>query len=90
MEKYVLWFKVSMNNIVFMHMFNPKAYLPHILSYCLFWEPSHLFEIMIKIFSQAGLENKISCIFINKEVIKIDNMRMNQKGLYFYLSYKLL
>lgn len=88
-QKDVLRLKIAMQDIISMHVLNSLANLLNIFSHNFFRKFTDFFQILIQIFAQTRLKDKICCLLINKKVVKMNYMRMVHKTLNFYLSDKL-
>ena len=76
MQQDVLGLEVSVQDIVLMHMLYPLANLLDIFSHYLLRESANFLQILIKVLTQTGLKDEIGSLFINEEVIEVDNMRV--------------
>jgi hypothetical protein len=89
-EQDVLRLQISMQNIILMHVFDSLANLFHIFPYYSLRKTSCVLQVLIEIPSQTRLKYQVGCLLIDKEVIKMDYMRMTEKTLDLYFTDELL
>ena len=86
----VLRLEVAVQDVVGVHVQHGCTDLPDPLLDCLLWDLARFFEVLVKIFAQAGLKHQISGVVVNEEVVKFDDMRMIEEALYLDLPHELL
>jgi len=75
-----------MDDLVFVHVVECSANLTDNISGHVLRNSPSLFEIAIKLTRDAELHGQIDEVFIREETVHLDNVRMVQEHLNFYLS----
>lgn len=86
MKKDVFWLEIAVQHIILVHIFHPEADLPYIFPHSSLRKPADLLHVVVKILPKTRLEDQISAVLIDEEVIQPDDVRMVEETLDLDLS----
>lgn len=89
MKDNVLRLKISMNDLICMHIIECSADLLHYIFGHLFWYSTLLLKKTVKLSWKAKLKHEIDVGFICKEGVHLNDVLVTKKTLDFYLPHQL-
>lgn len=90
MHEDIFWFDIPVDDVTVVHKLDGVAHLFENIASFFFWESSLFLKIAVDVATAAQLEDEVEIFLISEVRVELDDVRMVQKTLDFYLPNQLI